>query len=75
MARLFAAIVPPPDAVEHLDEFLEPRRESGSQKLDMRWTSAEQFHITLAFMASVPDHLNFIEGLMLPLTVPFLGRG
>lgn len=26
-------------------------------------------------MARVPDHLNFFEGLMLPLAVPFLGRG
>lgn len=26
-------------------------------------------------MARVPDHLNFLEGLMLPLAVPFLGRG
>jgi len=26
-------------------------------------------------MANVPDHLNFYEGLMLPLAVPFLGRG
>jgi NAD(P)-dependent dehydrogenase (short-subunit alcohol dehydrogenase family) len=29
----------------------------------------------LVHMASVPDHLNFLEGLMLPLKVPFLGRG
>jgi NAD(P)-dependent dehydrogenase (short-subunit alcohol dehydrogenase family) len=29
----------------------------------------------LVHMASVPDHLNFLEGLMLPLAVPFLGRG
>ncbi|MDB5662999.1 MAG: Glucose 1-dehydrogenase, partial [Sphingomonas bacterium] len=29
----------------------------------------------LVHMASVPDHLNFLEALMLPLKVPFLGRG
>ena len=29
----------------------------------------------IVHMASVPDHLNFYEGLMLPLAVPFLGRG
>jgi NAD(P)-dependent dehydrogenase (short-subunit alcohol dehydrogenase family) len=29
----------------------------------------------LVHMASIPDHLNFLEGLMLPLKVPFLGRG
>lgn len=53
MTRLFAAIVPPADAVEHLDSFLDPRREAG----EFRWTLAEQFHITLAFMASVEEHL------------------
>jgi 2'-5' RNA ligase len=51
--RLFAAIVPPSDALEHLEEFLEPRRAAS----DFRWTLTEQFHITLAFLPSVPDHL------------------
>ncbi|MDZ5619727.1 RNA 2',3'-cyclic phosphodiesterase [Nocardioides sp. HM23] len=53
MARLFSAIVPPSDAVEHLDAFLEPRRASA----EFRWTLPEQFHVTLAFMPSVADHL------------------
>jgi len=53
VVRLFAAIVPPADAVEHLDEFLEPRRAAS----EFRWTLAEQFHVTLAFMPSVPEHL------------------
>jgi NAD(P)-dependent dehydrogenase (short-subunit alcohol dehydrogenase family) len=26
-------------------------------------------------MADLPDHVNFIEGTMLPLSMPFLGRG
>jgi 2'-5' RNA ligase len=51
--RLFAAIVPPSAALEHLEEFLEPRRAAS----DFRWTLTEQFHITLAFLPSVPDHL------------------
>lgn len=55
--RLFAALVPPADAVEHLDDFLEPRRASGRQEFGMRWTVAEQFHVTLAFLPDVPDHL------------------
>lgn len=29
----------------------------------------------IVHMANVPDHLNFYEGLMLPLAVPFLARG
>ena len=54
--RLFAAVVPPADAVEHLDDFLEPRRAAGTEE-GIRWTLADQFHITLAFLPSVPDHL------------------
>jgi NAD(P)-dependent dehydrogenase (short-subunit alcohol dehydrogenase family) len=26
-------------------------------------------------MANLPDHVNFVEGTILPLTMPFLGRG
>ena len=57
MTRLFAAVVPPVDAVEHLDTFLEPRRDSARQDPGLRWTLAEQFHVTLAFMHNVPDDL------------------
>lgn len=49
--RLFVALVPPEEAVEHLDDFLEVRRESGS----FRWAAAEQFHVTLAFLAEVEE--------------------
>lgn len=45
--RLFTAVVPSDDAIEHLDAFLEPRRPAA----DFRWTRPEQLHITLAFMA------------------------
>ena len=47
--RIFAAIVPPPQVVEDLDEFLAPRRESGGASPGPRWAAPEQFHITLAF--------------------------
>jgi 2'-5' RNA ligase len=50
--RIFAAIVPPDDALAHLGDFLEPRRDAG---LDLRWTDASLWHITLAFMADVPE--------------------
>jgi 2'-5' RNA ligase len=50
--RMFVALVPPEDAVEDLGEFLEPRREAGP---DLRWTAPEQWHVTLAFMADVPE--------------------
>ena len=49
--RMFVALVPPDDAVEHLDEFLAPRREAGP----FRWAVPEQFHLTLAFLAEVGD--------------------
>lgn len=48
---MFAAVVPPPDAVEHLDAFLDVRRAAGG----FRWATPEQFHLTLAFLAAVPD--------------------
>ncbi|HCB04895.1 MAG TPA: RNA 2',3'-cyclic phosphodiesterase, partial [Nocardioides bacterium] len=34
--RLFAALTPPAEALEHLDEFLEPRRAAG----ELRWVQA-----------------------------------
>ena len=40
--RIFVAVVPPADVIEHLDAFLEPRREHGP----FRWTAAEQYHVT-----------------------------
>lgn len=49
--RLFAAVVPPDHALEDLDAFLAVRREAGA----FRWTLADQVHVTLAFLAEVPD--------------------
>lgn len=46
--RVFAALVPPPDVVDDLDDFLGPRRQSGGIP-PLRWAAPEQFHITLAF--------------------------
>lgn len=48
---MFVALVPPDEAVEHLDAFLEVRRPAGA----FRWASAEQLHVTLAFLASVEE--------------------
>jgi len=53
--RMFVAVVPPEYVLEHLDEFLEPRREAGA----FQWTLPEQLHVTLAFLGSVADrHLD-----------------
>jgi len=48
---MFVAVVPPVDAVEHLDGFLDVRRDAAA----FRWASVEQLHVTLAFLAEVPD--------------------
>ncbi|MGN6612790.1 MAG: RNA 2',3'-cyclic phosphodiesterase [Angustibacter sp.] len=50
--RMFVALTPPVEAVEHLDEFLQPRRAADH---DLRWSVPEQWHVTLAFLAQVPD--------------------
>ncbi|QIG44984.1 RNA 2',3'-cyclic phosphodiesterase [Nocardioides anomalus] len=49
--RAFVALVPPVEALEDLDTFLEVRREVG----DLRWVQADQVHATLAFLGDVPD--------------------
>ena len=56
-ARLFAGIVPPADVVEHLDGFLDPRRDAVRDESALRWTIAEQFHVTLAFLPDVAENL------------------
>lgn len=47
--RLFVAVLPPDQVIEHLDEFLAPRREAA----DFRWAAPEHWHLTLAFMGAV----------------------
>lgn len=47
---MFVAVAPPSDVVEDLSDFLEPRRDCG-----MPWIDPGQWHVTLAFMAAVPD--------------------
>ncbi len=49
--RMFVALTPPDEAVEHLDEFLAVRREAAP----FRWSLPEQVHVTLAFLAEVPE--------------------
>lgn len=51
MTRMFVAVTPSPETVEHLDAFLEVRRAAGP----FRWAPAEHLHVTLAFLADVPD--------------------
>ncbi len=48
---MFVAVVPPDDVLDHLDEFLDGRREAA----EFRWVLREQLHVTLAFLADVPE--------------------
>lgn len=50
--RAFAAIVPSEVAHADLEAFVEPRREVESV---LRWTPAHLWHVTLAFVADVPE--------------------
>jgi 2'-5' RNA ligase len=50
--RMFVAVTPPAELIEHLAEFLEPRQEVESL---LRWSSPEQWHVTLAFLPAVAD--------------------
>ncbi|MCL6423626.1 2'-5' RNA ligase family protein [Brachybacterium sp. JHP9] len=51
--RLFAAIRPPQDILEHLDSALEDVRARAGRAL--RFTDMEQQHLTLAFHPDIPD--------------------
>lgn len=56
--RMFVAVVPPPEVLDHLDAFLEPRRAYAG----FRWTRPDQVHLTLAFLGDVRDrHLDELE--------------
>lgn len=46
------AVVPPDEATEHLDAFLEPRRAVAP----FRWSAADQVHLTLAFVGELSEH-------------------
>ena len=48
---MFVAVLPPEEVLEHLEEFLAPRRAAAA----FRWVPPEQWHLTLAFSANVPD--------------------
>jgi 2'-5' RNA ligase len=50
--RMFVAVLPPLEVVEDLAEFVEPRQERDSP---LRWSSQEQWHLTLAFLPAVAD--------------------
>lgn len=58
---MFVAAIPPEEVAEDLDDFLSVRRSAG----ELRWTLADQWHVTLAFAGQVPDRSfdSLCEGL------------
>ena len=52
--RAFLAVLPPEQILEDLDAYLQPRRDADGPGA-WRWTRVEQLHLTLAFMADLPD--------------------
>ena len=52
LMRLFVAIAPPPAVLDELDALVEPLR---ARRLDLRWTSREAWHVTLAFLGQVDE--------------------
>ena len=78
--RLFVAVDPPPEAVEHLDSFLDARRDAGD---DLRWTPSSQWHLTLAFMGAAPervledlvDRVGDAAGAVPPVPLALVGGG
>ena len=57
--RLFVSLTPPVPVVEHLDDFLDARRDAGG---DLRWSPPTQWHVTLAFMGAAPERV--VESLV-----------
>lgn len=49
---MFAALVPPDHAIEHLDAFLDVRRSAAAY----RWADPDRLHVTLAFYPDVEEH-------------------
>ncbi len=77
--RMFAAVLPPEPVLDAIEEFWSVRRESGS----FRWSAREQWHLTLAFYAEVPERSydDLVERLARaarkrhPMTVALAGGG
>ena len=52
--RVFVAITVPPDVVERIAE---AQRKLEQTRAAVRWVSARQFHITIKFLADLPENL------------------
>lgn len=74
--RMFVSITPPEEVRDDLTEFLAPR-------VGMPWIDAGQWHVTLAFMASVPqaredelvERLETVAARVAPFGIDLRGGG
>lgn len=53
--RAFIAVLPPPEVVGQVTDFLEPRRDALAARGTWRWTRAEHLHLTLAFLPELEE--------------------
>jgi len=53
--RLFAAVWPPAEVLDHLDLALAAVRRAPAGSSSARWTAREAWHLTTAFYGDVPD--------------------
>lgn len=78
--RMFVAVVPPPEVVERIEEFVETRRDADAA---LRWTEPYQWHVTLAFLPEVGtrcldelvERLRRAAGRRTPFAVRLTGSG
>lgn len=80
MRRVFAALTPSPEAIEHLVTALRPVREEFGREL--RWTDPDNWHLTMAFYGDQPNdvadltrHLAQTAALSAPLRLHLRGAG
>jgi 2'-5' RNA ligase len=59
--RAFVALVPPAGVVQHLEDFLSVRHAAAP----FRWSDVDQWHVTLAFSAALPERsLDELDDLL-----------
>ncbi|RBQ15536.1 RNA 2',3'-cyclic phosphodiesterase [Spongiactinospora rosea] len=78
--RLFAALLPPPEALDELAGALAPHRDDWPE---LRWLARDNWHLTLSFFGEVPDRALPDLSVRLaraasrhpPVTLSFTGAG
>ncbi|GAB3715048.1 RNA 2',3'-cyclic phosphodiesterase [Mariniluteicoccus flavus] len=79
-SRMFAAVYPPADVVEEMEEFFGPRRDADAR---LRWVPDHHWHLTTLFCGDVPDrayeplveNLREVAAAARPFDVRLAGAG